>query len=43
MKAGPTPAVPPKTSSGAQNMNMGPDTLGTAENEYGTAKQENGT
>jgi hypothetical protein len=30
-------------SPGAQNMKKGPDTLGTAENESGCAKQENWT
>jgi hypothetical protein len=29
-------------SPGAQNMKKGPDTLDTAENEYGSAKDENG-
>jgi hypothetical protein len=38
-----TPSVPPKTSSGAQNMKTGPDALGTAENESDRAKHENGT
>jgi hypothetical protein len=28
---------------GAQNMKTGPDALGTAENEYGSIKYENGT
>jgi hypothetical protein len=32
-----------KTISGAQNMKTGPDALGTAENEFGRAKQENET
>jgi hypothetical protein len=31
-KQDPTPSGPPKMSPGAQNMNMGPDALGTAEN-----------
>jgi hypothetical protein len=39
----PTPSVPSKTIPGAQNMKTGPDALGTAENEFGRAKQENGT
>jgi hypothetical protein len=43
MKTGRTPLVPPKMSSGAQNLKTGPDTLGTAENEAGSAKHENGT
>jgi hypothetical protein len=30
-------------SPGVQNMKTGPDSLGTAENESGIAKQENGT
>jgi hypothetical protein len=30
-------------SPGVQNMKMGPDALGTAENESGRAKYENGT
>jgi hypothetical protein len=37
----PTPSVPPKMSPGAQNRKTGPDAPGTAENEYGSAKQEN--
>jgi hypothetical protein len=37
-----TPPLPPKTSSGAQNMKKGPDAPGTAENEFGSAKHENG-
>jgi hypothetical protein len=36
-------SVPAKTSLGAQNMKVGPDTLGTGENESGSAKHENGT
>jgi ferredoxin len=42
-KRDPTLSVPPKTSLGAQNMKTGPDALGTAENEYGSTKHENGT
>jgi hypothetical protein len=38
-----TYATPPKTLMGTQNMKMGPDTLGTAENESGRAKLENGS
>jgi hypothetical protein len=30
-------------SMGAQNLKMGPDALGTAENKSEVAKQENGT
>jgi hypothetical protein len=37
-----TPLVQPKTSPGAQNMKTGPDAHGTAENESGGAKHENG-
>jgi hypothetical protein len=43
LKRDPTPSVPPKTSQGAQNMKTEPDALGTAENESGRAKHENGT
>jgi hypothetical protein len=32
------PSSPPKTSPGAQNMKTGPNVLGTAENESGSAK-----
>jgi hypothetical protein len=32
MKMDPTPSVPPKMSPGAQNLNTGPDDLGTAKN-----------
>jgi hypothetical protein len=42
-KKDPTPSVPLKTSSGAQNMKMGPDYLGTAENDSESAKHEKGT
>jgi hypothetical protein len=38
-----TPSVPPKMSQGAQNMKTGHDALGTAEDESGRAKYENGT
>jgi hypothetical protein len=37
------PATPPKMSPRAQNLKKGPDALGTAENEYGSVKHENGT
>jgi hypothetical protein len=37
------PAVPPKTSPGAQNMETAPDALHTAENMSGSVKQEKGT
>jgi uncharacterized protein YjbJ (UPF0337 family) len=30
-------------SPGAQNMKTGPDVLGSAENEFGSAKHDNGT
>jgi hypothetical protein len=43
LKRDPTTSVPPKMSPGAQNMKSGPDDLGTAENEFGSAKYENGT
>jgi hypothetical protein len=43
MNRDPTPSVQPKTSLGAQSMKMGADDLGTADNEFGRAKQENGT
>jgi hypothetical protein len=39
----PTPSVPLKMSSGVQNMKTEPDTLGNAQNEFGSAKHENGT
>jgi hypothetical protein len=42
-KRDPTPPVPPKMSLGAQNMKKGQDALGTAGNESGSAKHENGT
>jgi hypothetical protein len=42
-KREPTPSVMPNTSPGAQNMKTGPDALGTAENESGSAKHENDT
>jgi hypothetical protein len=35
------PFAPPKTCMGAQNVKTGPDTLGTAENKSGRAKDEN--
>jgi hypothetical protein len=35
--------VPSKTSPRAQNMKLGPDALGTAENESRRAKHENGS
>jgi hypothetical protein len=38
-----TSSVPPKMSLEAQNMKTGPDALGTAENETGSAKHENET
>jgi hypothetical protein len=37
------PSFPPKTSPGAQNMKMGPDARGTAENESGSTNLENRT
>jgi hypothetical protein len=43
MKQDPTPLLPSKTIPRAQNMNIGPDTLGTTENEFGSAKHENET
>jgi hypothetical protein len=42
-KQAPTPSVPLKMSLSVQNMKMGPDALGTAENESGRAKHENRT
>jgi hypothetical protein len=39
----PTLSVPLKTCSGAKNMKMGWEALGTAKNESGRAKHENGT
>jgi hypothetical protein len=42
LKRDPTSSVPPKTSSAAQNKKKGPYALGTAENEFGSAKQEKG-
>jgi hypothetical protein len=41
-KRDPTPSILPKMSSGAQNMKMGPDALGTAENNTRCAKHEKG-
>jgi hypothetical protein len=38
-----TPPVPLKMSLEARNMKTGPDVLGTDENEFGSAKHENGT
>jgi hypothetical protein len=38
-----TPSVPPRTGMWAQNMKMGPDTLGIAQNKFGSTKHENGT
>jgi hypothetical protein len=38
-----THLVPPKTSTGVQNMKTGHDALGAAENESVRAKNENGT
>jgi hypothetical protein len=35
-----TPSVPPKISSGEQNMKKGPYAFGTADNESGSAKHE---
>jgi hypothetical protein len=40
---GPTATVPPKMCPGAQSKETGPDALGTAEKESGSAKHENGT
>jgi hypothetical protein len=42
-KRNPTPLVPSKMSSGAQNMKTGRGALGTAQNESGSTKHENGT
>jgi hypothetical protein len=42
-KRDPTPSVPSKMTPGAQNMKTWSDALGTAENESGWAKHENGT
>jgi hypothetical protein len=38
-----TPSVLPKMGLGAQNLQMGPDALGSVKNESGSAKVENGT
>jgi hypothetical protein len=43
LKRDPMHSAPPKTIPAAQNMKTEPDTLGTAENESGRAKHENGT
>jgi hypothetical protein len=43
LKRDPTPTVPPKMSSEAQNVKTGSDSHGTAENESGSVKHENGT
>jgi hypothetical protein len=37
----PTPSVPPKKSSGAQNLKKGADGLAIVENEFGSSKHEN--
>jgi hypothetical protein len=42
-KRDPMPTVPPKTSSGTQNMKTGPGTRGTTTNKSGRSKHENGT
>jgi hypothetical protein len=39
----PTPSIPLKISSSAQNMKTGPDALRTAKNESHRAKHEDGT
>jgi hypothetical protein len=41
-KREPTSSVPSKTSTGAQNMIIGNDALGTSEKEFGGTKQGNG-
>jgi hypothetical protein len=41
MKTRPEAPEPPKMSPGAQNVKTGRDALGTAENEFGSAKYEN--
>jgi hypothetical protein len=43
LKREPTPSVPSKMSPGEQNMTTGLDALGTAENNFGSAKHENGS
>jgi hypothetical protein len=43
IKWDPMPSLPPKMSTGTQNMKMGLDALGSTENEFGSAKYENGT
>jgi hypothetical protein len=40
LKRDPNPSVPWTTNSGAQNIKMRTDALGTAENESGSAKHE---
>jgi hypothetical protein len=42
-KRDPTPSLPPKMNMGTQNKKTGPDALGTAEKESGSAKKENRT
>jgi hypothetical protein len=42
-KRDPTHSGPPKTCHGAENMKMGLETIGTAENETGHTKHESGT
>jgi hypothetical protein len=43
LKRDQTPSVPQFMSLRAQNMKIGPDALGTAENESGSAKHEKRT
>jgi hypothetical protein len=43
MKKEPDASVPSKIILGTQNMKTGPDAIGTAENESGLTKHENGT
>jgi hypothetical protein len=42
-KSDTTPSVTPTIFSGAENMKMGTDAHGTAESEFGSEKNENGT
>jgi hypothetical protein len=42
-KRDPTPSEPSKMNLGAQNTKIGPDALGTAENDPWSTKHENGT
>jgi hypothetical protein len=42
-KRDPILSIPPKTNPSVQNIKTGPDAHGTAQNEFGRAKHDNGT